>query len=208
MKGRGRPVSRSLSCRRRSRRRPARSCRWGRCRCLRRRADGWWCSSLPPRVSSAVGVDARAFADAYVGRRVHRGAPSPGSRQPLGSMPEPWPARTWVMVVIVILRKRARRWDRSPSPARRGCWRACSSSCSSGFAGQPSGSMVWPWPAWTCVVVFIVRSRGQPSGSMVPPWPARTCVFVFIVRSCRQPSGSIAPPWAARMRVVVFIVSS
>jgi hypothetical protein len=48
----------------------------------------------------------------------------------LGSIPEPWPARTWVIVVIVML------------PVL-----------------QPLGSIAEPWPARTQVIVVIVMLR-------------------------------------------------
>ena len=48
-------------------------------------------------------------------------------------MPEPWPPRTWVIVVILILRSPERRWGRSPSPARHGGAWSWSSLCSCRF---------------------------------------------------------------------------
>ena len=148
--------------------------RWGRCPGRLRRGSA--CSSSSPYLRSAVGVDARAPARADVrgGRhrpRRFRGLPrqplgsSPipfgadvgvrGHRraQPSGSMPQPRPARTVVVVVIC------------------------------GISVQPLGSMPAPRPARTWVVMIIARISVQPSGSVPTPWPARTVVSVRIAVS-------------------------
>lgn len=100
------PLSRGRSFRRRrSHRPPARSCRWGRCRCPRRRVRWCGCSSCAPFVSrpdrsrhpgrrgcspsrssaappwSAVGIDGRPAARANVGEGAHGCAPGLGVRE-------------------------------------------------------------------------------------------------------------------------------
>ena len=73
-------------------------------RCRRRRGGGWSRSSRSPRCAQG---------------------------RPLGSMPLPSPARTWVDVLMRVLRRRVR------------------------GQGWPSGSIPLPSPARRCVIVFI-----------------------------------------------------
>jgi hypothetical protein len=125
---------------------------------------------------------------------------------PCGSMPLPSPAWMWVVVItspssaavrvqaVALAGADARdgahlslRWGPGPSPCRPG--RAWWSS-SFPLPGQPSGSMLLPLPARTCVVVVIFSLPGQPLGSMPQPLPERMPVVVLIsvllVSRCRR----------------------
>lgn len=113
--------------------------RWDRSGCRSRRG-GRSTSSW-----RTAGVEAAAYARADVSRGGHR-APS-------GSMPEPSPARRWVVVVIVRSRQGVARPSGSmmePSPAR---------TRDAVAIGQPSGSIRMPEPARIVVVMDIVGLR-------------------------------------------------
>lgn len=138
------------------------------------RADGGGGLHLRSVSAPAVGVDVAADTGADRGRGLHpclrvspcrrgrsrsrhrRGSWSsssslpPGNRaQPSGSMCEPEPERTAVVVRITRL---ASRWDRCSRPGRRGLSSWWSSRA------QPFGSICAPRPARSCVVVFMAAS--------------------------------------------------
>lgn len=175
------------------------------------------------------GVHAGALAGVDARDRVHRSAPvsrwgrcpsrdrpgaawwssSPVLRQPLGSIPAPWPARMWVLVFIRALRLRAwvRRWGPSPRRRRRGA----SKSCSSCLSGQPLGSTLAPWPARTFVVEIMCGS----SGGCVSRWDrwsrgrrrarGRRFSSGAPFQGVGRPLGSMPAPWPARRRVRVLM---
>jgi hypothetical protein len=123
---------------------PGRVSRWGRRRPCIRRGCAWRWSSAAPRVQAraAAGPDVRMRAHRRLRReRCSRGRPAagssagrrgPGPAQPFGSMHEPPPARTCVLLLIV------------PSPS----WCPL----------QPSGQMVGPSPARSRVLMLIAAS--------------------------------------------------
>jgi hypothetical protein len=152
--------------------------RWGRFPTLARRGRRWWCASSSS-CASAVGVDPRSFAGADVGGRVHR-LPLLRVRQPLGSIPDPCAARTWVVVCIVILLCVSRP-GRFPGRRRPGCgsWRSCDPLL------QPLGSIPAPWPARMRVAARMGFSPRQPLGTSPAPRPARMLVIVRM----------LAPEW-------------
>lgn len=102
---------------------------------------------------SAVRVDARRGARADRGRVAHRGSPCVGPRQPLGSMDDPSPARTWVRELI-----------RPPSAV--GIQGAAARGADGGARLHRSSPVV----------------PRRPSGSIADPTAARRCVWPRISR--------------------------
>lgn len=139
---------------------------------------------------------------------------------PLGSIPEPLPARTplWLFIGVLLLRFASHPSGSIvlPAPAR---IRVVVVIAASWCRGPPpvspsgrSGSRSRRGAAWSCAS-WPPRDRRQPFGSIMEVQPARTYVVIFIVRLLRgggqgRPLGSISPPWPARAAVWIRILGS
>lgn len=198
--------------------------------------------------ASPAGVDAAAAAGAHVRADVHRFSFPvrrglslvvmliSGLHQPLGSMPQPAPGRTWVETFIRA--SRVSRCRRCAGPCPRGSW--CGYASSSPVIGvmfSRWGRPSTPGPQRTVVLVCIVVSavsrcrrsarllrRGSGSGCSRSAPVQRSAAAVgvhhppprrrgprwwsawLLARVGGQPSGSIADPVPARTVVVARMV--
>jgi hypothetical protein len=179
------------------------------------------CSSSSPVVRGAP--RGRPAAGSSAGRR------GPGLAQPSGSMHEPPPARTCVLLLIVPslrgvrvspagrwwgLRPRAAAWwCSSPSPSAVGVQAGTLAGADRrggvhGRLPQPLGSTPSPLPARMVVVALtlvLLVSRCRRYGRLHPRgrWCGWSCCLPR-----RQPLGSMPKPRPARMRVVVCMEAS
>lgn len=159
-----------------------------------------------------------AVTRAEMGDRLHGRQPRPEVPEPelpepvppLGHTPVPSPARTCVIVFIVV--------SRSAAAGIAGAGTAVGAEPRAFACVDPRGRLhrrisVHPWPELLPL---------PPTGQIPGPSPARTCVVVFIAASPVQPWPELPPepelpdpprgqrdgPSPARTRVVVFIVRS